>query len=203
MDFAGNVYVASFYSNTVSQDRYQRQHHRDRRHWRRRPKRLLAGPATSATFDRPADVVVDPAGNVYFAVETAEQVLRIDATTQILTSVAGNGTEGYSGDNGPATAASLNRPEGLALDLQGNLYIEDQDNNLIRKVDTAGIITTVAGDPTTIGQGSPAYNGDGGPAIKAPLALCCSGVYASYDSSPWMLRAICSSGIPGTTSYAK
>jgi len=181
VDFAGNVYIASFYSNTVSKIDTSGN------------ITVIAGtgagglsgvggPATSATFDRPADVVVDPAGNVYFAVETAEQVLRIDATTQILTSVAGNGTEGYSGDNGPATAASLNRPEGLALDLQGNLYIEDQDNNLIRKVDTAGIITTVAGNLASIGQGSPAYNGDGGPATQANLALCCSGVYASYDS---------------------
>ena len=181
VDFAGNVYVASFYSNTVSKIDTNGN------------ITVIAGtgagglsgvggPATSATFDRPADVVVDPAGNVYFAVETAEQVLRIDATTQILTSVAGNGTEGYSGDNGPATQASLNRPEGVALDLQGNLYIEDQDNNLVRKVDTAGIITTVAGNPATIGQGLPAYSGDGGPATQANLALCCSGVYASYDS---------------------
>jgi trimeric autotransporter adhesin len=181
VDFAGNVYVASFYSNTVSKIDTSGN------------ITVIAGtgagglsgvggPATSATFDRPADVVVDPAGNVYFAVETAEQVLRIDATTQILTSVAGNGTEGYSGDNGPATQASLSRPEGLALDLQGNLYIEDQDNNLVRKVDTAGIITTVAGNPATIGQGSPAYSGDGGPATQANLALCCEGVYASYDS---------------------
>jgi trimeric autotransporter adhesin len=181
VDFAGNVYVASFYSNTVSKIDTSGN------------ITVIAGtgagglsgvggPATSATFDRPADVVVDPAGNVYFAVETAEQVLRIDATTQILTSVAGNGTEGYSGDNGPATQASLNRPEGLALDLHGNLYIEDQDNNLIRKVDTAGIITTVAGNPATIGQGSPTYSGDGGPATQANLALCCEGVYASYDS---------------------
>jgi trimeric autotransporter adhesin len=181
VDFAGNVYVASFYSNTISKIDTSGN------------ITVIAGtgagglsgvggPATSATFDRPSDVVVDPTGNVYFAAETAEQVLRIDATTQILTSVAGNGTEGYSGDNGPATQASLNRPEGIALDLQGNLYIEDQDNNLIRKVDTSGIITTVAGNPATIGQGSPAYSGDDGPATQANLALCCAGVYASYDS---------------------
>jgi sugar lactone lactonase YvrE len=181
VDSAGNVYVAAFYSNTVSKIDTNGN------------ITVIAGtgagglsgvggPATSATFDRPADVVVDPAGNVYFAVETAEQILRIDANTHILTSVAGNGTEGYSGDNGPATMASLNRPEGVALDLQGNLYIEDQDNNLIRKVDTAGIITTVAGNIASIGQGLPAYSGDGGPATQANLALCCSGVYASYDS---------------------
>ncbi len=181
VDFAGNVYVASFYSNTVS--------------------RIdtagnitviagtgagglsgVGGPATSATFDRPSDVIVDPAGNVYFGAETAEQIFRIDAVTQILTSVAGNGTQGYSGDGGPATQASLNRPEGIAFDTQGNLYIEDQDNNLIRKVTPAGIITTVAGNPATINQGLPTYGGDGGPAIQAGLALCCSGVYASYDS---------------------
>jgi sugar lactone lactonase YvrE len=181
VDFAGNVYVAAFYSNTVSKIDTSGN------------ITVIAGtgagglsgvggPATSATFDRPSDVIVDPAGNVYFGVETAQQILRIDAVTHILTSVAGNGTEGYSGDGGPATQASLNRPEGLALDAQGNLYIEDQDNNLIRKVDTSGIITTVAGNPATIGQGSPTYSGDGGPATQANLALCCSGVYASYDS---------------------
>ncbi len=181
VDSAGNVYVASFYSNTVSKIDTAGN------------ITVIAGtgagglsgvggPATSATFDRPSDVIVDPAGNVYFGAETAQQIFRIDAVTQILTSVAGNGTQGYSGDNGPATQASLNRPEGIALDKQGNLYIEDQDNNLIRKVDTSGIITTVAGDPSTINQGLPAFSGDGGPATKAGLALCCAGVYASYDS---------------------
>ncbi|WP_158944506.1 choice-of-anchor D domain-containing protein [Granulicella sp. S190] len=181
VDFAGNVYVASFYSNTVSKIDTSGN------------ITVIAGtgagglsgvggPATSATFDRPADVVVDPAGNVYFIAETAQQVFRIDAVTQILTSVAGNGNAGYSGDNGPATQASLNYPEGLALDLQGNLYIEDHDNNLIRKVDTAGIITTVAGNPATVGQDTPAYSGDGGPATQANLALYGGGVYASYDS---------------------
>ena len=181
VDFAGNVYVASYYSNTVSKIDTSGN------------ITVIAGtgagglsgvggPATSATFDHPSDVVVDPAGDVYFIAETAQQVFRIDAVTQILTSVAGNGNAGYSGDNGPATQASLNYPEGLALDTQGNLYIEDHDNNLIRKVDTAGIITTVAGDPTTVGQGSPAYSGDGGQAIKAPLALSGGGLFASYDS---------------------
>ena len=181
VDFAGNVYVVSFYSNTVSKIDINGN------------ITVIAGtgsgalsgvggPATNASFDRPSDVVVDPAGNVYFASETAQQVFRIDAATQILTSVVGNGTQGYSGDNGPATMASLNRPEGVALDAQGNLFIEDQDNNLIRKVSTAGIITTVAGNPATINQGLPAYGGDGGPATEAGLALCCGGVYASYDS---------------------
>ncbi len=181
VDFAGNVYVASFYSNTVSKIDTSGN------------ITVIAGtgagglsgvggPATSATFDHPADVVVDPAGNVYFIGETAQQVFRIDAVTQILTSVAGNGNAGYSGDNGPATQASLNYPEGLALDTQGNLYIEDHDNNLIRKVDTSGIITTVAGNPATTGQDSPVYSGDGGPATRANLALYGGGVYASYDS---------------------
>ncbi|NYF79573.1 choice-of-anchor D domain-containing protein [Granulicella arctica] len=181
VDFAGNVYVAAFYSNTVSKIDTSGN------------ITVIAGtgagglsgvggPATSATFDRPADVVVDPAGNVYFIGETAQQVFRIDAVTQILTSVAGNGNAGYSGDNGPATQASLNYPEGLALDTQGNLYIEDHDNNLIRKVDTSGIITTVAGNPATTGQDSPVYSGDGGPATQANLALYGGGVYASYDS---------------------
>jgi trimeric autotransporter adhesin len=181
VDFAGNVYVAAFYSNTVSKIDTSGN------------ITVIAGtgagglsgvggPATSATFDRPADVVVDPAGNVYFIGETAQQVFKINAVTQILTSVAGNGNAGYSGDNGPATQASLNYPEGLALDTQGNLYIEDHDNNLIRRVDTSGIITTVAGNPATTGQDSPVYSGDGGPATQANLALYGGGVYASYDS---------------------
>jgi sugar lactone lactonase YvrE len=181
VDSAGNVYVAAFYSNTVSKIDTDGN------------ITVIAGtgaggvsgangPALDANIERPADVVIDPAGNVYFADESAQQVFRIDANTQILTSVAGNGTQGYSGDGGQATMAEFNRPEGVAFDLQGNLYVEDQDNNIVRKIDTAGVVTTVAGDPTTAGQGSPTYGGDGGPAIKAGLALCCAGVYASYDS---------------------
>jgi len=93
----------------------------------------------------------------------------------------------------------FNEPEGLALDTQGNLYVEDQDNNLIRKINTAGIITTVAGDPATINQGSPAYSGDGGPATKANLALCCGAFMRPTTALLSMPRAICSLEIPGTT----
>jgi sugar lactone lactonase YvrE len=181
IDAAGNVYVAAFYSNTVSKIDTNGN------------ITVIAGtggfgvsgiggPATSANIERPSDVVIDAAGNVYFSDETAQQVFKIDAITQIITSVAGNGSAGYSGDNGPATMASFNRPEGVALDTSGNLYVEDQDNNLIRKIDTAGIITTVAGNPATINQGSTAFSGDGGPAIQANLDLCCSGVFAAYDA---------------------
>jgi hypothetical protein len=77
--------------------------------------------------------------------------------------VAGNGTPGYSGDGGPATSAELNGPAGVALDTLGNLFIADYFNSRIRQVNTAGIITTVAGN------GTPGYNGDGIPATSAEL----------------------------------
>lgn len=84
-------------------------------------------------------------------------------TAQIITTVAGNGTEGYSGDNGVATVAQLRNPFGVAVDNQGNLYIADAFNNIIRKVNNLGIITTFAG------TGANGYSGDGGPANSASL----------------------------------
>ena len=80
----------------------------------------------------------------------------------MITTVAGNGTPGFSGDNGPATSAQLNDPYGVAVDSAGNLYIADTDNNRIRKVSN-GVITTVAGN------GTPGYSGDNGPATSAQL----------------------------------
>jgi len=122
-------------------------------------------PGTAASLGSPAanapqNIAADRAGNVFFPYQNA--VLRLDATTGILTLVAGNGTPGYSGDNGPATSAQLNDPAGLAVDSAGNLYIADPGNDRIRKVSN-GVITTVAGN------GTPGYSGDGGPATSAQL----------------------------------
>ena len=122
-------------------------------------------PGTSASLDfelhgGPQYVAADPAGNVFFAY--GNTVLRLDATTGILTLAAGNGTQGFSGDNGPATSAQLDFLDGVAVDSAGNLYIADYGNNRVRKVSN-GVITTVAGNGT---QG---FSGDNGPATSAQL----------------------------------
>ncbi|MBZ5630101.1 MAG: hypothetical protein LAO06_14675, partial [Acidobacteriia bacterium] len=120
------------------------------------------GPATSAALNNPWGVAVDSAGNLFIA-DTGNQRIRKVSTSGTITTVAGNGTQGYSGDNGPATSAELNYPIGVAVDSAGNLYIADTYNDRIRKVDASGTITTVAGNGT---QG---YSGDNGPATSAEL----------------------------------
>jgi len=128
------------------------------------------GPALNAQFNSPMGVIADTVGNLYIADTLNNRVRKIDASTGIVTTVAGNGYTttnswgGYSGDGGPATSAELNWPMGLALDASGNLYIADYGNSRIRKVlASTGIITTVAG------TGFQAYGGDGGPATSAYL----------------------------------
>ena len=121
------------------------------------------GPATQAKLRGPSDVAIDAAGNLYIA-DGANYCIRKVNTNGIITTVAGIGTRaGYSGDGGPATQALLSVPRGIAVDAQGNLYIADSDNHRIRKVDTNGIITTVAGN------GTAGFGGDGGPASQARL----------------------------------
>jgi sugar lactone lactonase YvrE len=123
------------------------------------------GPATSATLTTPAGIALDAAGTgILFIVDTQNQRIRKVDLSGTITTVAGNGTNAYSGDNGPATSASLNFPEGAAVDGAGNIFIADTSNNRIRKVDTGGTITTVAGN------GSFGFSGDGGSAINASLA---------------------------------
>jgi len=120
------------------------------------------GPALSAGID-PFDVAVDGAGNL-FVVDQLNSRIRKIATNGTITTVVGNGLSGYTGDGGPATAASLRFPSGIAIDSLGNLYIGDQGNAVLRRVTSGGLITTIAGN------GIPIPNaGDGGPASAAQL----------------------------------
>ena len=122
------------------------------------------GPATSAKFNYPNAVAVDGSGNLYIADTQNHAVRMVAASNGVITTAAGNGSAGYSGDNGPAPSAQLNFPLGVAVDHLGNLYIADAGNNVIRKViASTGVIVTVAGN------GTPGYSGDGGPATSAQL----------------------------------
>ena len=120
-------------------------------------------PATNAQIAGCTELAVDVTGNVYFNDGFHYLVRKID-TFGIITTIAGTGTWGYSGDGGAATAAEFGDVAGVATDLYGNIYISDFDNNVIRKVNAAGIVNTIAG------TGARAFSGDGGPAISANLA---------------------------------
>jgi hypothetical protein len=112
------------------------------------------GMATNAQLGHPDGVAVDKAGNVYIA-DKFNTVIRKVNTAGIISTFAGNGTVGYSGDGSQATAAQLGQPRDVAVDNVGNIYIADGDNNVIRKVNTSGIITTVVGT----GYGAPGFPG--------------------------------------------
>jgi sugar lactone lactonase YvrE len=120
------------------------------------------GNATAASLNNPGGVCADASGNIYIADVTNNRI-RMVTTSGIITTIVGNGTAGFAGDNGAATAAELKSPSGLGFDLSGNLYIADEGNYRIRKVTTAGIITTVAGN------GTKGYSGDNAAATAAEL----------------------------------
>ena len=120
------------------------------------------GLATSSRLRFPRGVVVDGSGNLFIADAGNHRIRRVDNSTGIITTVAGTGIAGFSGDGGLATSARLSSPRGVALDSSGNLFIADRDNHIIRRVDAdTGIITTVAGN------GSCCFNGDGIAATSA------------------------------------
>jgi sugar lactone lactonase YvrE len=122
------------------------------------------GPATSAEMDNPTGVAVDSSGNIYFADPDNQRIRKVTASTGHMSTVAGNGTYGFSGDGGAATSAELKNPDAVAVDSSGNVYIVDHTNSRIRKVTVStGVITTVAGNGTT------GYSGDGGAATSAEL----------------------------------
>jgi len=127
------------------------------------------GPATSGTLANPYNVAEDSAGNVYVA-DMANNRIRMITPSGVISTVAGNGNAGYTGDNGPATSATLNGPLGVAIDTANNIWIADTNNVVIREVNAAThIITTVAGNGSACVP-STASCGDGGPATSGNLS---------------------------------
>lgn len=120
------------------------------------------GPAIAARLQYPVGVALDGAGNLYIA-DNGNNLVRKINTSGIITSVAGSAVYGFSGDGGPSTAAQLYYPQGIAADATGNVYICDLNNNRIRKINTAGIISTI------VGTGVAAFSGDGGPPVLAKI----------------------------------
>jgi sugar lactone lactonase YvrE len=197
VDAAGNVYIANFSSIrevTVSTGLIT----------------TVAGTGTSgfsgdgglaknAQMSEPYGVAVDASGNLYISDYANNRIRKVTASTGIITTIAGTGTVGFSGDGGLPTNAELNYPEGVAVDAAGNVYISDTFNELVRKVTAStGIITTFAGNGT--------YNfrtGDGGVATSAEvyhpggLALDVAGNLYIADSSDNRIRVV---GVPATPS---
>jgi len=154
------------------------------------------GPATSARLNSPFGVAVDGSGNLYIADYDNNAVRKVAAATGVITTVAGNGAAGYSGDGGPATSAKLYGPAGVAADGSGNFYIADAGNNVIRRVAVTGIISTVAGNGTL------GYSSDGGPATSAamigPTGVAVDGsgnLYIADDGNNVIRRVVTATGI--------
>ena len=153
--------------------------------------------ATAALLNTPADVAPDGAGNLYITDRGNERIRKVDSAG-VISTVAGSGTAGFSGDGGAATAAQLNEPYGVAVDSSGNLYIAEWNNNRIRKVNSAGVISTVAG------TGTAGFSGDGGAATAAQLsnpqdvALDAAGNLYIADVNNNRIRKVNSAGVIST-----
>ena len=165
------------------------------------------GQATAANLYYPSGLIFDATGNLYIADGANNRIRKIN-TSGIITTIVGTGTAGYSGDGGQGTAAELSNPYGVIFDATGNLYISDFGNNRIRKVNTSGIITTIAG------TGTSRFSGDGGQATAAKIfhpsgiTFDVSGNLYISDEGNSRIRTVNTSGIittiigTGTAGYS-
>jgi DNA-binding beta-propeller fold protein YncE len=122
------------------------------------------GPAAAARLNNPFDLAFDPDGNLIFSDTYNHRICKIDARSQIISTIAGTGERGFSGDGGPAVAAKMDQPYGVVIDPSGDIFVADRLNGRVRKIDSKGTITTLAGD------GSGKFSGDEGKAAIAGLA---------------------------------
>ncbi|HEY2382022.1 MAG TPA: NHL repeat-containing protein [Terriglobia bacterium] len=156
------------------------------------------GPASSARFNYLQGVAADGAGNVFVADSKNNRIRKI-SPAGVITTVAGNGGAGLSGDGGPAVSAHLAGPRGLAVDRAGNLFIADAGNNTVRMVTPSGIIKTVAGN------GTAGFSGDGGPAAAATLnqpvavAVDAAGNISISDQHNNRIRMVTAAGVIKTS----
>ncbi len=119
-------------------------------------------PATVTSLNNPTGIVFDAAGNLFIADRSNHRIRKVDATTRVISTIAGDGNAGFAGDHGAAASAQLNNPSDVAVDGAGSVYIVDQYNHRIRRI-AGGVIATIAGD------GTAGFTGDGGPAPQAQL----------------------------------
>ncbi|HXS11305.1 MAG TPA: Ig-like domain repeat protein [Acidobacteriaceae bacterium] len=166
--------------------------------------------ATSAPIHEPTAVIVDAAGNLILSDTENYRVRRVDAQSHLIETIAGIGSPGFSGDGGPATQATISTPGGLAIDGAGDIYFADSGNQIVRRIDVNGDITTVAGTPQSQG-----YSGDGGPATSAKLflpegiALDAAGNLYIADTGNAVIREVDAAtgkistvaGVPGSPGY--
>ena len=166
--------------------------------------------ATLAPIHEPSAVIVDAAGNLILSDTENYRVRRVDAQSHLIETIAGIGSPGYSGDGGAATQATISTPGGLAIDGAGDIYFADSGNQIVRRIDVNGDITTVAGTPQSQG-----YSGDGGPATSAKLflpegiALDAAGNLYIADTGNAVIREVDAAtgkistvaGVPGSPGY--
>lgn len=194
LDPSGNLYIADFYHGSVR---------------KLSPTGIITtvagndtccysgdgGPAISASIYSPFGIALDGTGNMFIADYYNARIRKVSAAG-IITTVAGTGNTGYSGDGGLATNAQIAGPSGVAIDAFGNLYIADTGNDRIRKVSTAGIITTIAGGGSVFGEGGPATSAQ----LSSPISVGLDATGSVYiaDSGNNRIRKVLPNGIINT-----